>query len=33
MKNEARSKDRGATRSRTAATAVLMVATFMDLMD
>ena len=33
MKNEERSKDRGATGSRTAATAVLMVATFMDLMD
>jgi len=33
MKNEGRSKDRGATGSRTAATAVLMVATFMDLMD
>ena len=33
MKNEARSRDRGATRSRTVATTVLMVATFMDLMD
>lgn len=33
MKNEERSQDRGATRSRTVATTVLMVATFMDLMD
>ena len=33
MKNEARSRDRGATKSRTVATTVLMVATFMDLMD
>ena len=33
MNNEERSKDRGATGTRTAATAVLMVATFMDLMD
>ena len=33
MKNEERPRDRGVARSRTAATAVLMVATFMDLMD
>ena len=33
MKNEDRSQDRGAARSRTVATAVLIVATFMDLMD
>ena len=33
MKNEDRSQDQGAARSRTVATAVLMVATFMDLMD
>ena len=33
MKNEESSPDRGATRSRAVATTVLMVATFMDLMD
>ena len=33
MKNEERPRDRGVARPRTAATAVLMVATFMDLMD
>ena len=33
MKNEENSPDRGATRSRAFATTVLMVATFMDLMD
>ena len=33
MKNEERPRDRGVARSRAAATAVLMVATFMDLMD
>ena len=33
MKNEERSQGRGTVRSRTVATTVLMVATFMDLMD
>ena len=33
MKNEERSQHQGAARSRTVATTVLMVATFMDLMD